>query len=78
MGRTNPDPFVVLGLQPPAERTTAGKHKGVYAVIIDHSEFEVAVDWRIADRLPFHSKSLQWPHVLTLIQITGLTEEYQR
>jgi hypothetical protein len=78
MGRTNPDPFTVSGLHPPAQGTTAGKHEGVYAVIIDHSEFEVTVDWRIADRLPFHTNSLQWSHVLALIQITGLTEEYQR
>ena len=54
--RINVDPVLGNGVHPPAENAPARENKCVLAVIVDDSEFEIAVERRACDWVPVHLK----------------------
>ena len=55
MRRVDVDPFLRCRFEPPTENPATWEDKGVRPLSIHDGQFQLAVEWRCLDRLPFHS-----------------------
>jgi hypothetical protein len=57
MSRSHVQPFLCGGIDPATLNALAGENQRVLAVLIDHGEFQIAIEGRIRGRLP-HTQTL--------------------